>query len=56
MTLTTYDPVTGDLGAVRTGSLWDELQPLIGDQPYVEGAFSHLFYKVDVETGEVVPK
>lgn len=56
MTLTTYDPATGELDAVRTGSTLQELTELIGSQPYVEGAHSPLFYKVDLATGSVVEK
>ena len=56
MTLTTYDPATGDLDAVRTGSNLEDLLSLIGSQPYVLGAHSPLFYKVDLATNEVVEK
>ena len=56
MTLTTYDPLTGELGAVRTGAPLEELRELIGEQPFVEGAYSPKFYRVDLETGEVVEK
>jgi len=54
--LTTYDPATGDLKDVRSGPTIEELKALIGDQPFVEGAFAPRFYKVDLATGEVVEK
>lgn len=56
MSITTYDAVTGDLKDVRTGPSIEELVALIGEQPFVEGAWSPLFYMVDVATGQVVEK
>lgn len=57
MDITTYDPATGELGAVRTGCSIEVLEVCLGEgQPYVEGAWAPAFYKVDLETGEVVEK
>ena len=54
MTLTTYDPATGEMKEVRTGIEPDDA--ILGDAAFVEGAWSPLFYRVDVATGEVVER
>ena len=54
MTLTTYDPATGDLKEVRTGIEPDDA--ILADAAFVEGAWAPLFYRVDLGTGEVVEK
>ncbi len=56
MSVTLYDPVTGEITAVRSGPSLDELMPLIGEAPFIEGAYPGLFYRVDLLTGEVVEK
>lgn len=56
MSITTYDPATGELDKVRTGPTLEGLLDLIGGAAYVEGSHSPLFYRVDIATGEVVAK
>lgn len=54
--LTTYDPETGDLLHVRSGPVLEDLVALTDGKPFVEGAWSPRFYRVDTETGAVVEK
>lgn len=56
MTITTYDPLTGEIRSVRTGASLEDLEGLTEGAPFVEGAWPARFYRVDLETGIVVEK
>lgn len=56
MTITTYDPDTGEIKSIRTGQSMEELLSQIGETPFIEGAHSPLFFEIDLDTQNVTEK
>jgi len=52
LTVTVYNPITGDLGAIYSGTL-EDISPQIGGRAYLEGAFSNATQYYDVATGTI---